>query len=243
MNKVRLNISRVASETGPLLKKYLKDKGVYSEDSSAVVCYGAPTEARISLNGNCGRGKIRNMEALDRHGVPTVPWFKGDEVPRGFKFPALARRLHGHGGEDIIPVFQPEEVEWRSAAGWQWFSSYVPIKTEYRVWVFRNEVLDVYEKVMERPSEYKHIGRNFRNGFEFKRLPGQIADAGDIGIKSIAAIGYDFAAVDMLRGTDNKLYVLECNTAPGVIRSKSHDTLWKLGDRIVSWTRDDYPER
>lgn len=251
--KVNLKIAKVALtptnfETGHLLRQMLTERGIILDKASPItICYGLPHVGNKVLNGNVGGGdKILRLNQMKDGGVRTVPWFKsGDPItPSGFKFPALARKISGHGGEDIMPVFQAQEVPWRIAAGWDWFSSYVPFKTEYRVWVFRGEILDVYEKVMQRPEEYVYVaGRNFRQGFEFKRVADCPVGTYEQARKVLKACQFDFAAVDMLYGEDGKMYVLEANTAPGVIRSGAQDTLAKLADRMVSWVQDGCPTR
>lgn len=231
-------------ETGALLEGYLKDRGVViSPSAEAVLCYGYPLGRREkAINGVGTGGKIASLTAMGAAGVRTVPWFQaGDEIPKGFKFPALARNNHGFGGKDIVPVFQPHEVAWRIAAGFDWFSSYVPLDTEYRAWVFRGEVLDTYEKVMKRPSEYKHVaGRNFRQGFEFQHIDTPKDVAKEV-TAALDAIKYDFGAVDCLRGTDGLIYILEVNSAPGALRSKAHSTVAKFADRIAAWDKAGHP--
>lgn len=247
--KTSLHISSDAQETGTLLKQYLTDRGVYSPSAEAVVWYGRPS-AKVphNLNGNRkGRNKMDNMRLIQDAGGQTVPWIDAsrgaDVIQAALRFPLLARKRHGMGGTDIVPVFQEEEIPWRIAAGWHWFSQYIPVQAEYRVWVYRGQPLDVYQKVMKRPQDYKHIGRNFRNGFDFERVTRYPADAFLQAAQATEAIGLDFAAVDLLVGKDGNVYVLETNTAPGVLQSKAEATLGKLADCMAQWVRDGYPER
>lgn len=249
-NRVDLKIASVAKETGALLKTYLMERGLVIDKTNPIkISYGVPGEDRKGwLNANVGGGdKILRLKQMQAGGVRTVPWFEGTMIPAGFKFPALARAIAGHGGEDIIPVFQPYEVPWRIAAGFAWFSSYVPFSTEYRAWIFRGEILDIYEKVMERPEEYVHnTSRNFRNGFEFKKVTNSLNVPDDVttqACKALKAVDFDFAAADMLHGEDGKIYILELNTAIGAIRSGCTDTLGKLADRMVAWVQAGTPER
>ncbi len=246
MPKVNLHIAKVAKETGALLTQYLTDSGLTLSKSADIhISYGVSLEGTPKcLNANVGGGdKILRLKQMGQEGVRTIPWFQGTAIPRGFNFPALARNISGHGGEDIMPVFQPAEVPWRVAAGFAWFSSYIPFKTEYRVWSFRGEVLDVYEKVMQRPDEYKFVaGRNFRQGFEFKKVP-TIYGLANEAAKVLQATAFDFAAIDMLLGEDGLIYVLEANTAPGVIRSGCQETLAVLANRMVKWVEAGCPER
>lgn len=187
---------------------------------------------------------MRRLNQMTGGGCRTVPWFSGSVVPRGFRFPALARKMSGHGGTDIVPVFQRQEVPWRVAAGWDWFSTYVPLQTEFRVWIYRDELLDVYEKTMQRPHEYAYVGRNFRNGFDFThRANGYPIEAVTQAKTAIRALQFDFGAIDMLLGEDGNIYILEVNTAPGVLKSHAEATLAKLADRMVDWVLEGCPER
>lgn len=244
---VRVEISDAASETGALLVDMLKRKGVFDNQSKNVVCYGtSPGRAQManSLNGSCMSNKIKRMIAMQKAGCRVVPWFQG--VPAGrlpIPLPLLARKITGHGGTDIVPVFEQKEVLWRAQAGWDWFSSYVPTDTEYRVWIYRGQHLDTYEKVMVRPHDYKYVGRNFRNGFDFLKSK-CVVDAYDQAVMAIRALRLDFGAVDLLRGKETgQIFVLEVNTAPGCIKSGAQATLGKLADCITTWDLEGHPDR
>lgn len=234
----KLLVSSSSKETGALLREYLSNRGVrFPIGAPNLICYGASGHARRVLNQACDTDKIERMYRMRDERVRTVPWFTKNDLPSNFNsyFPLLARRAYGFGGTDIVPVFQPEELPWRIAAGWDWFSRYIPVKTEYRVWVFQGKHLDTYEKVMCRPEEYKYIGRNFRNGFEFRPVTPNPTLLTNLANQAVRAIGLDFAAVDMLEGLDHEVYVLEVNTAPGVIASHAEPTLGKLADEMVGW--------
>lgn len=240
---VRVAISSAAEETGALLVDRLKARGIYNPASKAVVCYGVSIQnMTYALNRQCMSNKVKRMVAMNAEGVRTVPWFTGKIVPPGFQFPCLARKITGHGGTDIVPVFEEKEIPWRVASGWDWFSSYVNTRTEYRVWVFREYRLGVYEKVMKRPNDYKYVGRNFRNGFDFEPCVVPHRGVFPIATAAIHALGLDFGAVDMVLGEDGLLYVLEVNTAPGVIKSGAQVTLEKLVDHIESWSDGGYQD-
>lgn len=245
--RANLIVAGSSRETGALLKEYLEDRGVtLTSRAELTISYGIRRPG--ALGGSCGagfetgEGKLYNMRVMNENGVRTVPYFKGDVVPRGARFPLLARKLHGYGGKDLVPVFQPEEIPWRLAAGWEWFSSFVPIDQEYRVWTFNHkdrrgvETLGTYKKVMRRPGDFTSIGRNFGNGFDFEKTKDE-AEVSEIAQAATACLNLDFSAVDLLRGKDGLLYILECNTAPGAIRSGAQATLGKLADRMVDWVR------
>jgi RimK-like ATP-grasp domain len=234
--RAKVLVASSSQETGALLKEYLVNRGVtLSEGAQKIISYGVPYPG--ALNGECAKGKIYNMQAMALAHVRTIPYYlAGERIPLE-AYPLLARKEHGYGGTDIVPVFQPEELEWRIAAGWEWFSSYVSIQQEYRVWVWRDEVLDTYKKNMVRPQDYKFIGRNFRNGFDFVPTPGLVI-LSNAAIRATKAIDLTFAAVDLMIGKDGRVYVFEVNSAPGVVRSGAQATLGKLADRMVEWVRE-----
>lgn len=238
---VRVTIANSSLETGALLVKMLQGRGIYDSKATPIVCYGSPVAVHPCLNGNCGTDKIERLMRMTKAKVSTVPWFRGTTIPSGMKFPLLGRKATGFGGTDIVPVFQAQEVAWRVKAGWDWFSSFVPVAKEFRVWIYRGIHLDTYEKEMKRPEDFKYVGRNFRNGFDFK-LGVEHKEATYQAILSLDTLKLDFGAVDMLLGEDGRIYVLEVNTAPGVLKSKAEGTLAKLADHIVEWDRNGYQD-
>ena len=236
-----VKISSDGAETGALLQTYLQERGVFSAKGPATVCYGLSTDRTPALNGQCRSDKITRMRRMQAAGVNLVPWSDNPIVAQQLPFPLFARKTRGMGAQDLMPVFQAEEIPWRIAAGWTWFSSIIPIDRELRVWVWHDEVLDTFEKVMQRPNEYTAMGRNFVQGFEFRKVP-IVREASAEAIGAAYSLGLDFAAIDLILGKDGRVYVLEANTAPGVIRSGAQATLAKLADRVDGWCRADCPE-
>lgn len=242
---MNLLIAEAASKTGALLRTYLEERGLEVDGTSPIVCYGAPAgKVKVPvLNAACSTNKMERLRLMTEAGVSTIKWFEGDKIPKDIKFPLYARQSHGHGAKDLMPVFQVEEIPWRLAAGWDWFSEIVPIASELRVWAWRaskdapTEVFGAYQKVMDRPGDYKKMGRNFGQGFEFKPFKIQPEDRCIVqeACKAIESVGLNFAAVDMIVSKNAKVYVLEANTAPGVIRSGAQATLKALADRIKTW--------
>ncbi len=245
---VRMPIASSSKETGALLTEYLNARGLRVVDTRGprvpVISYGVPRiEATKVLNRLHGNGKVWNMQQMTKGGVRCVPFYAAETLMAMtdsalclLKYPMLARKLHGYGGTDIVPVFEPQEIPWRIAAGWDWFSSYIPVADEFRVWAFRDEVLGTYKKQMNRPEDYKFIGRNFRNGFDFVASADD-PEASEAALKVLKALNYDFAAIDMLRGRDGRIHVLETNSAPGAIKSGAQLTLGKLADRMTEWVK------
>lgn len=212
------------------------------QNAAALVSFGVQlSTSRPSLNSHAGAtNKLQQLELLSQSGIP-VPKFSVWSAP---SLPALARKRYHYGGKDIMPVFQQEEVSWRKAAGADFFVEFIPTASEYRVWVFRRSHLATYVKEMKRPEKYRRIGRNYKNGFAFNLVQSELVPRGavDMAIQSVAALGLDFGAVDILKGTDGNFYVLEVNTAPGV-EGSLRQGIRALASKIARWEELGYPNR
>ena len=103
------------------------------------------------------------------------------------------------------------------------YVKYIPKKSEWRVHVFRGEVVDVQRKARRREVPDDKINwliRNHDNGFVFARGEerGEIANGvEEQALAAVAASGLDFGAVDVIYNEARDMaYVLEINTAPGI---------------------------
>ncbi len=93
-------------------------------------------------------------------------------------------------------------------------------KYEYRVHVFRDKVIDVQQKKRRSNWTGGDTGiRNHSNGYIYARAdidyPQEIKQAA---IQAVNLLGLDFGAVDIgYRERDNKIFLFEVNTAPGLV--------------------------
>lgn len=229
------------SITGPRLKEFVGREGVQTSETSTgargVVCYGAPYRGTLPcLNGNAGTfNKLEELQRMSQAGVRTPP-FSADG--RGLTFPLLGRQLHHTKGKDIIPIFGPRELEFARRGASQFFTQYVPLDTEFRVWAYRRRNIGTYQKVFKYPTNYKRFGCNNENGFAFEHRDFQPALL-DLASRALEALGLDFGAVDVLRSSNGQDYVLEVNTAPGT----EQGVLSRLARRIARWHELGCPKR
>lgn len=129
--------------------------------------------------------------------------------------------LNGHSGQGI-ELRDPHEYIPEDAP---LYTAYVPKRHEYRVHVFRGEVIDVQRKARRRDVADEDVNwkvRNNANGFIFARngdaLGDVPADVLDQGRASVQSLGLDFGAADVIYNEHQSLaYVLEVNTAPGLV--------------------------
>lgn len=127
--------------------------------------------------------------------------------------------LAGHSGEGIRLVEDPDDLENAPL-----YTVYVPKRQEYRVHIFRGEVVDVQRKARNRDVADEDVNwkvRNNANGFVFARNGDALGDVPDDVLEqarqAVNSLDLDFGAVDVIFNDRHSLaYVLEVNTAPGL---------------------------
>jgi hypothetical protein len=101
------------------------------------------------------------------------------------------------------------------------YTKALPIRREYRVHIFNGNVIDYQKKcrVSELPEEEANLlVRNLDGGWVYCRnYTKRIEDNETVALDAMKALGLDFGAVDIVRGSDRHSYVLEVNTAPGLV--------------------------
>jgi hypothetical protein len=119
------------------------------------------------------------------------------------------------------------------------YVKYKKKKKEFRVHVFKGEIIHVAEKRKmrreRRPDEFDGYIRNHSNGWIF--ASNDVVEPADLRPLATAAcnsLGMDFGAVDIIwNERDNKCYLLEVNSAPGL----EGITLMKYTQAIYNWIR------
>jgi hypothetical protein len=120
----------------------------------------------------------------------------------------------GHSGRGIVIANNANEV-----INAPLYTVKTKHKDEYRVHIFKGEVLDVQKKKRKLGFDGCSSGiRNHSNGWVYARVDVAIPDMlCPIAIQAVELLGLDFGAVDIgHRITDNKFFVFEVNTAPGL---------------------------
>lgn len=154
-----------------------------------------------------------------------VPWTTDRQVTlrwlqEGREAKVVCRTLlTGHSGNGIIIAESDNEL-----VNAPLYTKYVKKQAEYRVHLIRSRngeirTIDIQRKIRDperEPTDWNV--RSHANGFMFVRndvvLP---ANALDNCIRAFEAVGLDFGAVDVLwNQREQRAYVLEINTAPGL---------------------------
>lgn len=123
--------------------------------------------------------------------------------------------LTGHSGSGIIIASTRDEL-----VDAPLYTQATKHKYEFRVHVFKGEVIDVQQKKKRLGFNSPSSGiRNHSNGFIYARadigIPESILSAS---IDAVNHLGLDFGAVDIgYRERDARPFVFEVNTAPGLV--------------------------
>lgn len=135
----------------------------------------------------------------------------------------LGRTRRGSRAEGIV-FFEDDPEGFTNSEFWV---QYKKKKDEYRVHIAFGKVIDVQRKALRKtdhngnPIDTTQVDfriRNLAHGFVFVRQDITVpTDVIEQAMKAMEAIGLDFGAVDVIyNSTENKAYVLEINTAPGL---------------------------
>ena len=142
------------------------------------------------------------------------------------------KSLTGSAGAGIII----SRVEHQCIVDAPLYVQYKSKQKEFRVHVFRQKVIDVSEKrrsVSHGPVESDYI-RSRENGWIFCH-DAILEPEGlrSVSMAAVSVLGLDFGAVDVIWNEDeNRCYVLEVNTAPGI----EGTTLEKYTNAILEWS-------
>ena len=159
--------------------------------------------------------KLSTLKTLDVCDVNIVEYTT--EPPTESGLWVARTKLNGHSGEGII-LFDPSTDPVPNAP---LYTKYKKKKHEYRVHVFAGNVIDVTWKRKRKGVVADNKIRNWKNGWVYCRegityKPEML----DLAKAACYYLGLDFGAVDIIYNElEDKYYVLEVNTAPGLTGS------------------------
>lgn len=125
------------------------------------------------------------------------------------------KKLNGHSGDGIVIYEQHDMVQHCPL-----YVKYKKKRHEYRVHFFNNQIIDITQKKKRKGAEFLDTKiRNHKNGWVYCR--DDIMEPTDLreqALRTAKAVGLKFGAVDLIwNEKENKSYVLEVNTAPGLV--------------------------
>lgn len=166
--------------------------------------------------------KLKSFELFQEAGVTIPPFFTSKEQANEYLGENAGNSvvcrtvLNGHSGAGIVISSSQDDL-----VAAPLYTAYVKKQEEYRYHVFMGQVVDIQRKARKRDVPDDAVNwqvRNLDGGFIFAR-EGVVASpvASEEAVKAVAALGLDFGAVDLIyNAREDKYYVLEVNTAPGL---------------------------
>ena len=224
--------SRVTATTGRNLKRILGIRGSTNppeERQDIMIRWGSiirtPRRADTVINKResieLTLDKLGSLRLFRDHNVPVPRAIRLTEgSAEAMQYPALARKRNHHQALDVVLCMQVEDAVRAMNNGSEYLVEYVPTRAEYRIHVFREEVIKSSQKTLRDPATTIPWVRNHDHGYIFTRpriRPSRrILNAA---IDAVASADLDFGAVDVLLADDGFPYVLEVNTGPGLVAS------------------------
>lgn len=163
--------------------------------------------------------KLKCFQLMKEHGVSIPPfWTRKDDIPAD-AFPVMCRtKLQAHSGEGIVVAERKDQL-----VGAPLYTKYIRKKEEYRVHVIRKPGAGASIIMVQRKAK-KHgvedadfMVRNLANGFVYIIADARPKCVEEEAVKALESTGLAFGAVDVIYNEhQNKAYVLEINTAPGL---------------------------
>jgi len=173
---------------------------------------------RIHLLYGDQKGKIEQYTWFKSQALPALEFTCSTSEAKEWAAtgPVICRKLtHSSEGKGIVVAETPEEVVPAPV-----YTKYRKKKKEFRVHVFRNQVVHVLEK--RRKSNYEGTAdakiRNIANGYVFCS-EGVVEPSGlrELALAASKVTASDFKGVDIGYNEKlNHLFVIEVNSAPGI---------------------------
>lgn len=168
---------------------------------------------------------LKAMKAVDVNIPPTYTAAGSIE-----HFPVLGRQdKHSHG-TDIVLCLRQSDVQVSLDLGCTHWTGFIPVTREFRIHVFDGYPIKISEKMLTDTSKFVAWCRNFETGWTFHTPKNPVPKGVKLeAISAVEALGLTFGAVDIVTNEHGDPYVLEVNTAPGLIE----DGVDRYGKRFL----------
>jgi hypothetical protein len=245
---IRIRSQVLRNSAARIIQTHLEGMGVdvirgRVESDAPIVNWGVSGTGQLpSLNENCNWFNKRTaLERFNNAGVRAPQPFGLDW--EDLKFPFLARKVAHRRGNDILKIENYRQAHEASLTH-DFGVPYIPKVAEYRTWVFRDEVIAVYEKKYQGEGKYDGVIWNHQDGlFKFVSLKEANWPKGIMGpsIMAVKSLRLDFGACDVMKDVDGNLWMLEVNTAPH-IDGLERNSGKVLAQRMFEWALEFHEE-
>ncbi len=220
-----------SSVTGKELKRVLGIDGGTEGPSSRpdkIIRWGSRVDLRFNASGEVLNNKTASNNAANKQLALELMAEAHVNVPPAtdrFNGELLIGRTDSHmqGSGAFMITSQRDFDLAKNHLGCSHFMSYIPTEREFRIHVFKGEVIAASEKRMTDHCTSLHI-RNFETGWVFHYIDNAPSDIKQLAISAVSCLGLDFGACDIIKSVNNNLYVLEVNTAPSLVKVREGST-------------------
>ena len=199
----------------------VRGSGYNPRRSDLIINWGVPKQhfiGELNTNSHNAANKLRCFQLMVRNGLR---WTVNKEEAKTFRLCYCRTLLSSSQGRGIVVATSPEEI----VDAPLYTKGIKQIEGEYRVHVFKGQVIDFAKKMKMNTSRIEAEGithnpliRNLANGYIFGREGVELNDeVKRVAIESLEDLEMDFGAVDLvLSGYSGKAFTLEVNSAPGL---------------------------
>lgn len=221
--KIFLYPYKQTSNTCKNLAKELNAKQIKLEnskykwkDNHLIINWGnsnAPDYTTLNKTIKYANNKLETFIKLTNTEINIPLWTTDIEVAKTWLPDTVFARtlLTGHSGVGIVNFTGTEQAPL--------YTKYIPKKYEYRIHIFKTDIIDIQQKKLKNGAGKGSKIRNLANGWIYARddIQPPTNEALTQAINTLPLLELDFGAVDIIYSKkENKYYILEVNTAPGL---------------------------
>lgn len=272
---VYIHYSGATDVTGQKLQEALKISGgkTAPKGKKIVIGWGAKTKDAVNLGSanvlnhpdriRDNRNKFKTLQAMKAADIKVADFVGASDVITAIDskgpiiLPVIGRTNFHQGGKGFWLCLTKHQVRDAISKGAQYFQNYIPIKDEFRLHIFGDDLLYAVKKVqrgnMSEAFKEQHgdkikasaekgnkdldedtidyvldkiaprvlpdpdmIVRSNMRGWKFSHVKDVNGPLLDEAVKALKAIGLNFGAVDCCIDEENKPWIIEINSGPGL---------------------------
>lgn len=202
------------------------------------IAWGFQGDARYSYLNNpkyvkANIDKLETNRKLEKAGCNIIKAYGRKEIVKAYQkglvdTPIIARGRSTQNGNDMFICLCKKQLARAVKDKYEMFKPYIKPKQEFRVHIFKGKPILIIRKAYNNPYS---IYRNDEDEVIMKR--GYSKRLIRMCTKALEISGLDFGAVDVLEGEDNKLYILEINTAPALNKEMREPYIREIKNLLI----------
>ena len=185
-------------------KNLIKKENVYNQ-SEYIKLSGSKKEFHKKVNGD--------------ENIPITVFSKKDAKEK-LNFPIIAKPANGHSGIGISVIKTESELDDLNESEYDVYSEFINKKEEMRFFLFKGDVINWLER-QPMNSKAKSGSGEAKEKMNFKYILRNVNDIPNDYQKVLTKFATKFNKLpyicfDVMKSTDDKIYIIESNTQPGV---------------------------